>query len=511
VYRHLLVGDFLEHSADRLPEKTALVCENERLTYSELNSMASRFASALKDRGVLKGDRVSVFMDNSTESVVSIFGALKAGAVFMVVNTTTKKDKLEYIMNDSRAKVLITQGNKEPLVSKIKCPHLETVIVSKIQSDEGCLSYEEIIQIPDDGNLTSSCIDLDLASIIYTSGTTGFPKGVMLTHRNMVSAAHSVTTYLENIEDDIIINVLPLSFDYGLYQVLMGSMIGGTVVLEKSFTYPYQVIENMVKERVTGLPGVPTIFAILLNMKDIGQYDLESLRYISNTAAALPVSHIKKLRELFPQARLYSMYGLTECKRVSYLPPEDLDRKPNSVGKGMPNEEVYVIDETGERVGSGEIGELVVRGSNVMPGYWEKPEETAEMLKPGPLPGEMVLYTGDLFRMDEEGYLYFVARKDDIIKSRGEKVSPKEIENVLYGLEGILEAAVVGVPDPVLGEAIWAYVSLEVQNSLDEKKILRHCASNLENFMVPRRVEILPSLPKTPSGKISKKDLKIPG
>jgi acyl-CoA synthetase (AMP-forming)/AMP-acid ligase II len=330
----------------------------------------------------------------------------------------------------------------------------------------------------------------------------------MLSHLNMVSAADSITTYLENTPDDVIINVLPLAFDYGLYQVLMGFKIGGTVVLEKSFAFPYQVVEVMIKERVTGFPGVPTIFAILLGLKDLPKWDLSSLRYMTNTAAALPASHIKRLRELFPAVRLYSMYGLTECKRVSYLPPRELDSRPNSVGRGMPNEEVYIVDEEGNRVGPGVVGELVVRGANVMIGYWELPEETAACLKPGKYPGERVLYSGDLFRMDDEGFLYFVARKDDIIKSRGEKVSPKEVENALYGLDGVLEAAVIGVADEIIGEAVKAYIVLENGAALTENDILRHCAAHLENFMVPKSVEIMKALPKTSSGKISKKELK---
>ncbi len=524
MFRHTLVNHFLEYSAERFSDKVALVHKNIRLTYTQLDIMANSLANALLNLGIEKGDRVAIFMDNSIEAVVSIFGALKAGAAFMVINHTTKTEKLQYIMNNSRAKILVTQASRFDVFHGINCPYLNTVIVADADYDNkdnhtsyimhqpsaiSCISYDEIIKTNTDKRVTSNCIDLDLASIIYTSGSTGIPKGVMLSHLNMVSAAHSITTYLENTEEDIIINVLPISFDYGLYQILMGFKIGGTVILEKSFTYPYQVINTMVEERVTGFPGVPTIFALLLRIKGIEKFDLTSLRYLTNTAAALPVSHIKRLRELFPQAKLYSMYGLTECKRVSYLPPEELDRRPDSVGKGMPNEEVYIVNEAGEKVGPGEIGELVVRGSNVMLGYWEMPEETKKCIRPGRYPGERVLYTGDLFRMDEEGYLYFVARKDDIIKCKGEKVSPKEIENVLYKLDGVLEAAVIGVPDEIYGQAIKAYVSLEGGSKLTEKDILKHCMENLENFMVPKYIEILPSLPKTMTGKISKKELKV--
>ncbi len=308
--------------------------------------------------------------------------------------------------------------------------------------------------------------------------------------------------------DDIIIDLLPLSFDYGLYQVLMAFKFGGTVALEKSFGYPYQVIEKMIQEKVTGFPGVPTIFAILLQLKDLKKYDFTHLRYITNTAAALPVEHIRELKEIFPHVRIYSMYGLTECKRVSYLPPEELDRRPDSIGKGMPNEEVWIVDENGNRVGPGVVGELVVRGSNVMRGYWGQPEETDRVLRPGLYPGEKVLYTGDLFRADAEGFLYFVGRKDDMIKSKGERVSPREIENCLHGIEGVAEAAVLGVPNDILGQAIKAFISFKDGHLLNERDILQYCKENLEDFMVPKYIQFMKSLPKTPNGKIDKLALK---
>jgi acyl-CoA synthetase (AMP-forming)/AMP-acid ligase II len=280
------------------------------------------------------------------------------------------------------------------------------------------------------------------------------------------------------------------------------------VVLERSFTYPYAVINLLKKEKITGFPIVPTISAIILQMKDLKSESFEHLRYISNTAAALPEKHILGLKEIFPETQIYSMYGLTECKRVSYMPPGELDRKPNSVGKGMPNEQVYLVDEENRLITEpGIIGELVVRGANVMKGYWELPEETDEMLKPGRYPWEKVLYTGDLFKMDDEGYLYFVSRKDDIIKSRGEKVSPKEVESILYALDDVVETAVVGVDDDVLGEAIKAYVVLKKDSPMTEKEILAYCTKSLEDFMVPKYIELTDSLPKTSSGKITKKTL----
>ena len=329
----------------------------------------------------------------------------------------------------------------------------------------------------------------------------------MLTHINMLSAARSIAAYLELGADDVILCALPLAFDYGLYQVLMGFMVGATVVLERSFAFPVKVLEAMVRERVTVFPGVPTMFSLLMNLTTLAQYGTRSLRTITNTAAALSEEHIRRLRSLFPAAKLYSMYGLTECKRVTYLPPEQLDQRPTSVGRGMPNQEVWLVDASGLRLPNGSIGELVIRGSNVMRGYWEKPEATAERLKRGPLAGEVVLYSGDVFRTDVEGYLYFVARKDDIIKSRGEKVSPREVENVLYSMPGVLEAAVIGVDDPVLGQAVKAFVVMQAGRRTTERDVIKFCLSRLESFMAPKQVQFVAELPKTDTGKIKKTGL----
>jgi amino acid adenylation domain-containing protein len=512
--REILVHQFLERSAARTPEKIALVQGQDRLTYAQIDSSANRIAAALRDNGVCRGDRVGIFMDNSVEAALSIFGVLKADAAFVMINPTTKSDKVEFILNNCTAAALLTQGQRLEVASRIHVPSLRLVVstsLTGLSHSNGTplhLSFDEVNSRYQDAKVKSANIDIDLAAIIYTSGTTGFPKGVTLTHLNIITAANAITEYLENTSDDVIINFLPLSFDYGMYQLLMAFKIGGRLILEKSFTYPGSVFDTITREKVTGLPGVPTIYAILLSMKNIEMRDLSSIRYLTNTAAALPVAHIERLRTLFPNSRLYSMYGLTECKRVTYLPPNELDRRPTSVGRGMPNEEVYLIDESGRRIGSeGGIGELVVRGSNVMKGYWNNPDETARYLKPGMYPWEMELHTGDIFRIDEEGFLYFQGRKDDIIKSRGEKVSPKEVENVIYGMPGILEAAVIGIDDPVLGQAVKAFVVPEDGVVMTEQEIRRFCSERMEDLFVPKYVEFRKTLPKTESGKIKKSSL----
>ena len=514
------VEQFLEYSAARHPDKVALICGQQRLTYKLIDERCNQVASFLLLAGLKRWDRVAIYMDNSAETVMGVFGTLKAGGVFLIVNPTTKVDKLSYILNNCRASVLITTRKKLDEIGPIwvETPYLQTVLVADgdtpgtiEKGGKHILSFDHVLATASTERPSKRCIDIDLAALIYTSGSTGKPKGVMVTHLNIVSAATSITTYLENSSEDIIINLLPLAFDYGLYQLLMAFKIGATLVLERGFTYAYTLIETLIREKVTGLPLVPTISSILLQM-DLSKHQFPHLRYISNTAAALPTEHIRQLREFFPQAKIYSMYGLTECKRVSYLPPDQIDIRPRSVGRGMPNEEVYIVDDGGKRLGPGEVGELVVRGANVMKGYWELPEETAKMLREGGFPWtEKVLYTGDLFTSDEEGYLYWVGRKDDIIKTRGEKVSPKEVEDVLYSLPQIADAAVIGIPDPVLGNAIKAFVTLKPGSSVTVQELLRHCKERLEDFMVPKQVEICETMPKTGTGKISKRALALGG
>jgi len=511
----MLLNDFLEISAQKYPDKCALICQGRRYTYAELDLMSNWVANALVNRSVQNGDRIVVFLDNSWQSVISIFGILKAGCAFVVVNPQTKVKKLCYILNNCAAKAFITHWKYRQMLESVEAEvgSLEFSFVCNAEEgglaqDKSRVSLEHVLADGPDRRLGPRAIDIDLAAIIYTSGSTGFPKGASFTHRAMVSASTSIATYLETADTDIVINMLPLAFDYGLYQVLMSAQAGATLVLERDFVFPYEIVKAVVHERVTAFPGVPTIFGMLLHLKDLERYDFSSVRYVTNTAAALPPRHIRELKRIFPKAKIYSMYGITECKRVSYMPPDELDERPTSVGKGMPNEEVYIVNEKGERVRPNEVGELVVRGSNVMMGYWGMPEETAKVLRPGRYPGERVLYTGDLFKMDEDGYLYFVARKDDIIKTRGEKVSPKEVEAVIYELPEVLEVSVVGVQDDLLGQAIKAKIVLkDGLKSLTDRDVIAHCLRNLEPFMVPKHVEFVASLRKTQSGKIMKRDV----
>ncbi len=503
------VEHFLEGSARRHPDKVALVAGGRRLTFAEVDGAANHLAGALVAGGVRRGDRVIVFMDNCWEAVVAIFATLKAGAVFSPINPSTKADKLAYVLGNCRPTAIVTQEKLVAVVAEALATSPSVVLTvvaggAGMPSIRGGVGFSDAVEEPAQP-LPFAGVNIDLAMLVYTSGSTGFPKGVMMTHQNVVAAATSITTYLENTPDDVILNVLPISFDYGLYQVLMAMKVGATLVLEKSFAFPSAILAKINAEKVTGFPLVPTMAALILQMKDLKAGAFPTLRYVTNTAAALPPAHILRLQDLFPATKLYSMYGLTECKRCTYLPPAELATRTGSVGIAIPGTEAYVVDEAGARVPAGVVGELVIRGAHVMKGYWENAEATDKALKPGPFPWEKVLMTGDLFRTDADGFLYFVGRKDDIIKSRGEKVSPKEVENVLYALPGIREAAVIGVPDPILGAAIKAVVALEAGATLSLDDILRHCAKNLEDFMVPKQVAFRDALPKTESGKISRR------
>jgi long-chain acyl-CoA synthetase len=499
-YRALLHDSLADRAAEN-SGKAAVISGKGVLSYGELDHRSARLAQTLQQAGVRRGDRVAVFMDNTLEAATSVFGILRAGAAFVMVNPLTKAPKLRYIANDCRVRGLLTDAHLGSVVREAweDIPSLRIVVQSgeALVAGHGSgpvrwMEFEDAVRTGERSG-SPGTIPTDLAALIYTSGSTGNPKGVVHTHRSMVFARGSVSEYLGIQRDDVILNVLPLAFDYGLYQLLMAVGAGATLVLERSFAYPGKVFASMEKHGVTVFPGVPTVFSLLLA--------------VTNTAAALPTEFFQGLREIFPNADLFPMYGLTECKRVSYLPPDRVDDKPGSVGIPIPGTEIFLRGSEGEPVAPGEAGILHVRGPHLMLGYWESPEQTQEMLVPGDIEGEVVLRTGDWFRMDADGYLYFLGRSDDIIKTRGEKVSPAEVEEALYAIPGVQEAAVRGVADPVLGEAIRAYVVVSPDSGLDERALRRGLSGRLESFMVPRELVFRDSLPKSPNGKILRRGL----
>lgn len=500
-----MITSLLEGGAQLDPNRIAVVCGSDRLTYGDLLRDSERAAASLRSLGVARGDRVALCLENSREAVVSIFAVARAGAVFVPVGRTIKAPKLKQIFNDCSPAAVIADARMRPVVDEA----LSAVSGVKALISVGETGHQTVRTISfndlvaggtTESQLCREGIDLDLAALIYTSGSSGRPKGVMLSHANILAATSSINSYLKNTPDDVILDVLPLSFDYGLYQLFLAVSSGARLVLEKTFVYPSTVLELIARERVTAFPIVPTIAALLARL-DLGHHDLSSLRYITNTGAPLPPAHIRFFRASLPHVSIFSMYGLTECKRVSYLAPDEIDSRPDSVGHPMDNVEVFIADEQGVLAATG-AGELVIRGSNVMQGYWGAPDDTARVLRPGPLAGQHLLYTGDRFRIDAQGYMYFEGRLDDVIKSRGQRVSPKEVENVLYELNGVTAAAVSGIPDEVLGTAVKARIVVDPAIPLTEQAVLRHCAARLEEFMVPTVVEFVDGLPLTDSGKI---------
>lgn len=516
-----LLCDSLTLARQQHPQKAAAVVGSAQYSYEELYQQSQAIAAYLQSRGLQRGDRVAIFMENAWAILPSLYGVLYAGGVFLVVNHLTKTHKLEYILRDSGARFLLSDAAvaKQFLPAALAVDSLQEIIYAgKELADTGlpqgdtkplvCLQQVLESGLHRQTPVVSKAINKDLAALIYTSGSTGDPKGVMMTHANMVFTSDSLIEYLRLDGDAKIICFLPLAFDYGLYQILMSVRLGACLVISKSFAFPSVVFNEILDNQASVFPGVPTVYSTLIGLHQKSPLCFPSITRVTNTAAALPPEYVPLLKEIFPNALIYKMYGLTECKRVSYLEPEDAERYPNSVGKAIPGTEVFLLDENRQPVPANRLGTLYVRGAHVMQGYWNKPAETQKMLVTDLYPNENVLCAQDQFVMDEKGYLYFRGRVDDIIKSRGEKVSPVEVENVLYSFPGIREAAVIGVPDEIEGEAIKAFVALDADVSADPRKIRQHCIANLENFMVPREVVIVDSLPKTDSNKISKKELR---
>lgn len=506
-----LLHDSLLWSAAERPDHLAVVTDAERVTYAELRDRALRLARGLQDRGLRRGERVAIYAENGVPTVVAIYGALLAGGAFLVVNPQTKADKLAYVLADCTASAIVVDGRLAKTVASVaaELPSLRTIVQleGELVATPGAVAYDALLAASEPEPRPTGVIASDLAALVYTSGSTGNPKGVMLSHLNMTFVQGSLVEYLRLSPDDRILDVLPLAFDYGLYQALMAVHLGATLVLQMSFSFPARVVQVVQQEGVTVFPGVPTVFATLLSMHRERPIAMPSVRRFTNTAAHLPDDYVPGLLQMSPDALVYKMYGLTECKRVCYLEPELVRSKPSSVGKAIPGTEVFVLDDAGQPVAPGVTGTLYVRGPHVMMGYWNLPKETAHMLKPGPWPGERMLCSHDFFKTDEEGFLYFVGRSDDIIKSRGEKVSPVEVENVLAGIPGVKEAAVVGVPDDLLGQAVRAFVVLDPGFAMDERAFRRACMARMENYMVPRDVVFLEELPKTGSGKVRRKSL----
>jgi long-chain acyl-CoA synthetase len=507
-----VLSDYLFRSAQRRPDAVALICGDQRFTYSALAKRATSLAGYLVSQGLQKGDRVAIFLDNSAESVIAIFGTLYAGGCIVVVNPVAPPERLAFIVRNCEAKFVIASALRFDVLQKalqLCMPHQpalvlagETGVLEPFAPRAGSLGAICEAGIPDP---QVGLEPTDMAAIIYTSGSMGVPKGVTFLHGNIDAAVDPIAEYLEHTERDIILSILPLASSYGLLQILVPFWTGGRVVLEKGMAYPYEFIQRIKQEHVTGFAGNPTLYAILLQLGGIENEDLSTLRYITNAAAALPVTFAPRLRKMFPTAKLFLMHGLTECLRTSYLPPAEVLTRTSSIGTGMRNVELWIQDANGRRLGCGETGELMVHGPTVMQGYWNNPEGTSQALVRGKTPWDNTLRTNDLFRLDSDGYFHFVARSDELIKSRGEKVSPVEVEDVLYNMEEVLEVRVLGVPDPVLGFAVKAEIVVKEGHILSAQQVKAYCRRHLEDFKVPQLIEFVGAIPRTQAGKITRK------
>lgn len=497
------IEHYLQASTERDGARTAIISGETRLSYDHLLDMSRRLATTLRDHGADRGERVLILLDNGWHTAVAVLATWMAGAAICPVNPATKAERLAAIARDCEPTIVIVESRLQRLVEE--SPVLTArprLVAGEAGSFDAALSATPLIHLE---NLP----DTDLAALIYTSGSTGEPKGVMHSHATLDAAARSITRYLENSAADILLVVLPLSFGYGLNQLVTAMLSGATLVVEKSFAFPQAVFETIRKERVTGFPLVPAMAAMMMQARDLDASFFASLRYITSAAAPLPLAHLDWLRTFLPQVRIYCMYGQTECTRATWLPPEAIDAKRGSVGIAIPGTTAAVVDEAGEAVLPGTVGELVVSGPHVMHGYWHNAAATSRALRPAPRTGTLRLHTGDLFTADADGYLTFVSRMDDIIKSRGEKVAPQAVEEVLCRMPGIAEALVVGVPHDVLGEAVKAVV-VTSNADLTEREIQRFCARHLEDHMVPKSIEFRDSLPRTDSGKASRRLAALP-
>jgi long-chain acyl-CoA synthetase len=498
----------LENAAALLPEKQAVWFQNSWMSYSLINSCSNKVAHYLIRSGIKKGDRVALLFDNSFDYIACYFGILKAGGVVVALNTDTQADALAYQLNNSDACAICAHGkfSRFLLAALARAPSCKDVVISA--SD--CIPFNEIghinpitLQTVYDmypfQNPSVPVIDADLAAIVYTSGSTGEPKGVMLSHLNLVSNMHSIVSYLELRKEDSVMVILPFFYIYGTSLLLTHFLVGGSVIIDNRFMYPNKVLEMMQERSVTGFAGVPSTFSILINKSSLASMSFPALRYVTQAGGGMAPAIQKRVSEIFSPAKLFIMYGSTEASpRLSYLEPSRLDSKLGSIGKAVPNVELFIADEEGNPLPSGEEGEIVARGSNIFIGYWKDLESSNQVLRNG------IYHTGDLGRIDDEGFIYVVGRKKDIIKVKGFRVSAREIEEAILEMNEVHEVAVVGVEDPLLGEAIKAFVVPKDKSVFSIDLVKQHCAKKLPVYKRPSAIEIIENLPKNKSGKILK-------
>lgn len=512
-----LVHELLFQSARQMPQRPALCHDGVTLSYEALASQVRIAADTFLTLDVARGERVAVFLEKRAEAVVAMLGAAAAGAVFVPVNPVLKPAQVAHILGDCNVGVLVTSAERLVVLAPVLalCPALRTVIVTGSLVGAPPLAGVRVLawqtaMLASAPQPSHPCIDADMAAILYTSGSTGQPKGVVLSHRNLVCGAISVAGYLGNVAEDRILCVLPLSFDYGLSQLTTAFSVGACAVLLNHLLLR-DVVDTVARERITGLAAVPPLW---MQLAALSWPNARQLRYITNSGGVMQRPTLDALRRALPQTQVFLMYGLTEAFRSTYLPPSQIDQRPGSIGKAIPNAEILVLRPDGSPCAPGEPGELVHRGALVALGYWNDPERTAMRFRPVadrsgglPLP-EIAVWSGDTVRRDEEGYLYFVGRSDDMIKTSGYRVSPAEVEEVVYGTGLVLEAAAFGVAHTVLGQSIALVVSVQPGRQVDEASLLAACRRALPPYMVPLQCDVRETpLPRNANGKFDRAQL----
>lgn len=493
-----------QHEHTAASAKVAVIVGQRRIAYGELLERSRSYAALFKEGGLQKGDRVATFLPRSIEAVIALFATHFAGGVAVIINETLRARQVQYILEHSEASFLVTDTRQ--LLSLADHPLRERRALNVVNMDEarphaGPLFPERII-------------GADLALLIYTSGSTGMPKGVMLSHHNLLSGAQIVSDYLNLTERDIIISLLPFSFDYGLNQLLTAFLVGGTLVIQRSL-FPPDICRTLQLEKVTGMAGVPTLWLQLVQRHSpLAKMNFPHLRYVTNSGGRLPEQVVRLLRTSHPQVQIYLMYGLTEAFRSTFLPPEEVDRRPSSIGKAIPNVEIFLINERGEACKPGEVGMLVHRGANVALGYWRDPRGTAEVFRPHPFDGsrnghpETVVFSGDLVRSDAEGYLYFVGRKDQAIKSRGFRASPEEIERCIAASDLVANVVAFAISNDGMDSEIIAAVTPPDGSPFDEGPLVEFCKKEMPEYMWPSQIWRVDEFPLTTSGKPDRPRLK---
>ena len=512
-----LVHDFIFDAARRAPDTPALVAGRDRLDYAALARSVGSAAARLLGTGLGRADRVAVYLDKRVDTVTALFGAAAAGAVFVPVNPLLKPEQVAYILADCNVRVLVTSADRLRLLAPAlaACPDLRTVLVcgaGALPELPGVAVAAWDAAAGAQAQPPHRVIDTDMAAILYTSGSTGKPKGVVLSHRNMVAGAKSVASYLALAPTDRILSVLPLSFDYGFSQLSCAFHAGASVVL-LNYLFPRDILKAVVEEGITGLAAVPPLW---MQLAQLDWPAAPTLRYLTNSGGAMPGATLAALRRALPAAQVFLMYGLTEAFRSTYLPPAELERRPDSIGRAIPNAEVLVVRPDGSVCEADEPGELVHRGALVALGYWNDPAKTAERFRPAPgqdpaLPlTELAVWSGDTVRRDADGFLYFIGRGDDMIKVSGYRISPGEVEEIVYATGLVAEAAAVGLPHPALGQAIALVALAPAGAPLAAEALVAECRRRLPAYMVPAHVEIRTEpLPRNPNGKIDRKLLQL--